>query len=159
MLAVRSPRLRALLVSATTCVLFALFGVALVGGSLGIWCDALDKPWFLVPQWVFYIVGAVYYVLFATVLYRILVYVEDRGVKAASLALTTSVLFLNELWNYGFFGLQSTLVGFLGIAVFLAPLTRCSSHFASTNDFRRGWSPRIGYGCSTTSPGRSRCGG
>jgi len=33
------------------------------------------------------------------------------------------VLFLNELWNYGFFGLQSTLVGFLGIAVFLAPLT------------------------------------
>jgi tryptophan-rich sensory protein len=33
------------------------------------------------------------------------------------------VLFLNELWNYGFFGLQSTLVGFLGIAVFLTPLT------------------------------------
>ncbi len=33
------------------------------------------------------------------------------------------MLFLNELWNYGFFGLQSTHVGFLGIAVFLAPLT------------------------------------
>ena len=109
--------------SVTTCVLFALFGAAPVGGSLGTWYGALDKPWFLVPLWVFYIVGAVYYALFATVLYRILVYVEDRGVKAASLALTTSVLFLNELWNYGFFGLQSTLVGFLGIAVFLASLT------------------------------------
>jgi len=116
-------RIRALLVSVTMCVLFALFGAALVGESLGTWYDALDKPWFLVPLWVFYIVGAVYYALFATVLYRILVYVEDRGVKAASLALTTSVLFLNELWNYGFFGLQSTLVGFLGIAVFLASLT------------------------------------
>jgi tryptophan-rich sensory protein len=120
---VRSPRLRALLVSVTTCVLFALFGAALADASLGTWYGALDKPWFLVPLWVFYIVGAVYYVLFATVLYRILVYVEDRGGKAASLALTICVLFLNELWNYGFFGLQSTLVGFLGIAVFLAPLT------------------------------------
>jgi tryptophan-rich sensory protein len=120
---VRSLRIRALLVSVTTCVLFALFGAALVGESLGTWYGALDKPWFLVPLWVFYIVGAVYYVLFATVLYRILVYVEDRGGKAASLTLTICVLFLNELWNYGFFGLQSTLVGFLGIAVFLAPLT------------------------------------
>ena len=122
-MAVRSPRTRALLASVTTCVLFALFGAALVGGSLGTWYGALDKPWFIVPLWVFYIVGAVYYVLFATVLYRILVHVEDRGGKAASLAMTICVLLLNELWNYGFFGLQSTLVGFLGIAVFLVPLT------------------------------------
>jgi len=122
-LAVRSPRIRALLVSVTTCVLFALFGAALVGDSLGTWYDSLDKPWFLVPLWVFYIVGTAYYVLFATVLYRILIFVEDRGGKAASLALTICVLLLNELWNYGFFGLQSALFGFLGIAVFLAPLT------------------------------------
>ena len=101
-MAVRSPRLRAQLVSVTTCVLFALFGAALVGGSLGTRYGALDKPWFLVPLWVFYIVRAVHYVLFATVLYRILVYVEDRRGKAASLALTICVLFLNELWNYGF---------------------------------------------------------
>jgi tryptophan-rich sensory protein len=33
------------------------------------------------------------------------------------------VLFLNELWNYGFFGLESTLAGFLGMAVFLVPVT------------------------------------
>jgi benzodiazapine receptor len=32
-------------------------------------------------------------------------------------------LLLNELWNYGFFGLRSTLAGFLGIVVFLALLT------------------------------------
>lgn len=111
------------LVAVTTCVLFALFGAALVGESLGTWYVTLDKPWFLVPLWAFYIVGAVYYVLFATVLYRILVYVDDRGGRAAALALTLCVMFLNELWNYGFFGLRSTLVGFLGIAVFLAPLT------------------------------------
>ena len=119
----RSLRIGPLLVAIAICVLFALFGGALVGESLGTWYAALEKPWFLVPLWVFYIVGFVYYVLFATVLYRILVHVNDRRGRATSLALTIIVLFLNELWNYGFFGLESTLVGFLGIAVFLVHLT------------------------------------
>jgi tryptophan-rich sensory protein len=67
--------------------------------------------------------GAVYCVLFATVLYRILTRVADRRGRATSLALTIGVLFLNELWNCGFFSLESTLLGFFGIAVFLVPLT------------------------------------
>ena len=33
------------------------------------------------------------------------------------------MLFLNELWNYVFFGLESTLAGFLGIVMLLVPLT------------------------------------
>ena len=112
-----SLKIGPLLASIAICVLFALFGGALVGESLGTWYAGLEKPWFLVPLWVFYIVGFVYYVLFATVLYRILVHVGDRRGRANSLVLTIVVLFLNELWNYGFFGLQSTLV------VFLVPLT------------------------------------
>jgi translocator protein len=120
---VRSLRKDPLVVAIAICVLFALFGGVLVGESLGNWYKALDKPWFLIPLWVFYIVGAVYYVLFATVLYRILTRVGDRRGRVTALALTISVLFLNELWNYGFFGLESTLVGFLGIVVFLIPLT------------------------------------
>ncbi len=119
----RSLRIGPLLVAIAICVLFALFGSALVGESLGTWYDTLDKPSFLVPLWAFYIVGAVYYVLFATVLYRILTRVDDRRGRVTSLALAIGVLFLNELWNYGFFSLKSTLVGFLGIAVFLVPLT------------------------------------
>ena len=119
----RSLRIGPLLASIAICVLFALFGGALVGESLGTWYAGLEKPWFLLPLWVFYIVGFVYYVLFATVLYRILVHVGDRRGRANSLVLTIVVLFLNELWNYGFFGLESTLVGFLGIVVLLVPLT------------------------------------
>ena len=119
----RSLRIGPLLTSIAICVLFALFGGALVGESLGTWYAGLEKPWFLLPLWVFYIVGFVYYVLFATVLYRILVHVGDRRGRANSLILTIIVLFLNELWNYGFFGLESTLVGFMGIVVFLVPLT------------------------------------
>jgi len=120
---VRSLRIGPLLVAITMCVLFAIFGNALIGESLGTWYDTLDKPWFLIPLWASYIVGAVYYLLFATVLYRILVHVDDRRGRVTALALIVSVLFLNELWNYVFFGLESTLAGFLGIAVFLVPLT------------------------------------
>jgi len=120
---VRSLRIGPLLVAITMCVLFAIFGNALIGESLGTWYDTLDKPWFLIPLWASYIVAAVYYLLFATVLYRILVHVDDRRGRVTALALIVSVLFLNELWNYVFFGLESTLAGFLGIAVFLVPLT------------------------------------
>ena len=119
----RSLRIGPLLVAIAICVLFALFGGALVGQSLGTWYVTLEKPWFLVPLWVFYIVGFVYYVLFATVLYRILTHVDDRKGRVLVLILTISVLFINELWNYGFFGLESTLAGFLGIIVLLLPLT------------------------------------
>jgi tryptophan-rich sensory protein len=61
-----------LLAAIAMCVLFALFGNALIGESSGNWYAQLDKPWFLVPLWAFSIVGAVYRLLFATVLSRIL---------------------------------------------------------------------------------------
>ena len=75
------------------------------------------------PLWAFYLVGLAYYVLAAVVLYRVLVHIYDPGGKVASFALTVGLLLLNELWNYAFFGLRSTLAGFLGIAVFLVVLT------------------------------------
>jgi tryptophan-rich sensory protein len=104
-------------------VLFALFGGALAGGSGVAWFTELAKPWFLVPLWAFYFVGLVYYVGGATILYRVLVRVNDRRGALISLALIICMMLLNELWNYLFFGLRSTLAGFLGIVVFLAPLT------------------------------------
>src|SRR5918994_1594660 len=123
MSSVRSVRIGPLLAAIAICVLFAIFGNALIGESFGTWYETLDKPWFLIPLWAFYVVGAVYYILFATVLYRILVHVQNRRGRVTALALTVSVLFVNELWNYVFFGLESTLVGFLGIVVFLLPVT------------------------------------
>jgi translocator protein len=104
------------------CLAFALLGNALVGDALGTWFRGLEKPAFLVPLPVFYLVGVLYYLLFATVLYRVLVRTEGRA-RALCLSLVFAVLLGNELWNYLFFGLRSTLAGFLGIAAFLVPLT------------------------------------
>jgi benzodiazapine receptor len=67
--------------------------------------------------------GALYYVLFAVVLYRVLSRLGDTRARAFSLGLALGVMLLNELWNYAFFSLRSTLAGFLGIVVFLALLT------------------------------------
>jgi benzodiazapine receptor len=104
-------------------VLFAVFGTALVGGSGLEWYEGLEKPGFLVPLGIFYLVGALYYVLFAVVLYRVLSRVGDARGRAISLGLALGVMLLNELWNYAFFGLRSTLAGFLGMAVFVTLLT------------------------------------
>jgi translocator protein len=37
--------------------------------------------------------------------------------------LTLAVMIANELWNYLFFGLRSMFAGFIGIIIFLVPLT------------------------------------
>jgi translocator protein len=120
---VRGLRKGPLLAAIALPVLFAAFGAVLVGGSGLDWYAGLDKPWFLVPLRIFYLVGALYYVLFAVILYRVLARIEGRRGREISLGLTISVMLCNELWNYAFFGLRSTLAGFLGILVFLALLT------------------------------------
>jgi translocator protein len=48
---------------------------------------------------------------------------EDRRGRGICLALALVVMLSNELWNYLFFGLRSTLAGFVGITLFLAPLS------------------------------------
>ena len=83
-----------LFVAVTITVLLALFGSSLVGGSGIGWFAGLVKPWFLVPLWAFYLVGLAYYAGGATVLYRILAHVDNRGDRTLCLALTVGVMSL-----------------------------------------------------------------
>ena len=84
----RRPRKGALVAATATPVLFAIFGTALVGGSGLGWFAGLIKPWFLVPLWVFFLVGSLYYVLAAVVLYRVLVHVDEPKGRAVCFAIT-----------------------------------------------------------------------
>jgi tryptophan-rich sensory protein len=120
---VRGLKKGPLLAAVALPVLFAVFGTVLVGGWGLEWYEELKKPGFLVPLGIFYLVGGLYYVLFAVILYRVLSLLGDTRGRAISLGLALGVMLLNELWNYAFFGLRSTLAGFLGIVVFLALLT------------------------------------
>ncbi|MGB0383711.1 MAG: TspO/MBR family protein [Ardenticatenaceae bacterium] len=114
---------RAFAQSIGLCFMFALFGTLLVGDALETWFDLLVKPAILVPLWVFILVGVLYYVLFIGVLYRIFTRIESERAKRQALGWALLVLLLNELFNYVFFGWQSTLAGFVGIVIFLPPLS------------------------------------
>jgi tryptophan-rich sensory protein len=108
--------------SVLTCLAMAVLGTVLAGDGLETWYADLEKPAFLVPLWGFYVVGVLYYLLFGVVIYRIAAYIDEAAVRRRLLVLTVAVMLLNELWNFAFLGMQSTLAGFVGIVIFLVPL-------------------------------------
>jgi translocator protein len=109
-----------LLIVLCICVVIAVLGNAFVGEGLK-WFKGLAKPRLLVPMSVFYIVGPIVYVIDAIILYRALSVLQEG--RLLIFVLTLVVMIANELWNYLFFGLRSTFAGFVGIILFLLPLT------------------------------------
>lgn len=116
-------RRRALWISAGSCLFFAVAGNLLVGEPLSNWYAALQKPWFLIPIWLFVLVGLLYYGLMGVILYRIQRAVEPPANRPVVLGIGLVVMALNELWNYLFFGLQSTFYGFIGMVGFWVVVT------------------------------------
>jgi len=105
------------------CVAMAVLGGLLAGNALKTWFANLVKPRFQIPMWLFYIVGAIVYIMDGIILYRLIEFVQVPQAKVVAITALLVVMLFNELWNYAFFGLRSTLAGFLGIIAFLAPLT------------------------------------
>jgi tryptophan-rich sensory protein len=99
-------------------VVAATAGNLLIPKSAMAWFRGLRWPRWLVPFQAFIAVGMLYYLLLATVLYRALDRDDTSGVVWAAI-----VIAANEGWNAVFFGLRSTLGGFVGIVAFAAPLT------------------------------------
>jgi benzodiazapine receptor len=69
------------------------------------------------------------------------------------------MLLSNELWNYFFFGLRSTLAGFVGMVLFIVPLTALI--FALSRYERLSAELLVPYylWVFNASPGPSSCGG
>ncbi len=112
----------ALAVAIVICLAMALLGGILTGNSLKVWYVGLVKPRWQIPLWAFVTIGMIGYVMDAVILYRLLSAVSDPAGKVVALTAMIIVMLYNELWNYAFFGLRSTLAGFVGIVAFLAPL-------------------------------------
>lgn len=91
--------------------IYALFIVAVVlAGFLtgisnrpGPWFDALDKPFFQPPNWLFGPVWTVLYVMIAVVGARVWL----AAPKSARMGLWAAQMLLNLLWSPAFFGLQN----------------------------------------------------
>ncbi len=116
---VMNSKLKHLLLSIGICVLFAMMGGLLVGDALEGWFKALRHPWYSLPLWGWYMIGGLYYLIAIVILYKLLNKPSSPKRKKA-IGLTIIMIAGNEYWNYLFFGLESTLAGFLGLIPFTA---------------------------------------
>ncbi|QAS51235.1 hypothetical protein HLI_02925 [Halobacillus litoralis] len=111
--------IKSFLLSISIVVTLAILGNAFVGDGLTVWYAELDKPWYLVPLWFFIIIGILYYMMVSVILYRQISNIAGSMLRKVALILTLSMLVGNELWNYLFFGLKSTLLGFISLIPFI----------------------------------------
>lgn len=115
---VRSPR--TLGVAALLVLVLALVGTLAAGGDWQDWYDGLEKPSWLVPLWVFFVVAALYYALAVFLLYRINTRAQGNSRRSRwwLLTLTGVMLAANEAWNYLFLARESVDAAFLGMIIF-----------------------------------------
>ncbi len=104
-----------LIVALGVSYLAAFVGSLFTATSVKDWYQALQKPWFTPPVWLF---GPVWVVLFTLIgISAYLVWREDskKGMKAAMAAFDVQ-LGLNVIWSMLFFGLRSPLWAMVDIA-------------------------------------------
>lgn len=89
---------------------------ALLGGNMDL--DALQKPPFTPPAWVFPVVWSILYVLMAIAAY--LVYVSEDLDRGAALRLYVIQLTVNALWPLFFFRLEWRMFAFFWLLLLLA---------------------------------------
>jgi len=107
--------------SVTSAILLAL-GICIVGAILeGLTAGTSVKSVFAKlrfpphspPLWAWYIIGALYYVICFTIIYRLFRFKGETPLWNVAFALILIVMTINALWNYIFFRAQNLLGAFL----------------------------------------------
>ncbi len=101
----------------------AIVGGLLTGNQLTEWFATLRKPRLQLPLWGFVCVGLFGYIVDVIIAYRLLTVVPEQTDRIIALTALIVVMLYNELWNIVLFRWHNTLAGFLGVLVFLIPLT------------------------------------
>ena len=97
-------------------ILAACFGVAFAGGAvtqsrIADWYEALRKPGFTPPNWVFGPVWSILYAMMAVAAWRAW-RAQGGAPRALALRVFAGQLVLNLAWSFAFFGAESPLLGF-----------------------------------------------
>ena len=103
------------------CFAVAAAGGAVTSTSVDDWYQALDKPWFTPPDWLFAPVWTVLYVLMAVAAWRVW---RASGFSAARAALLAFVvqLTLNLGWSVLFFGINAIGAALIDIVALLTAI-------------------------------------
>jgi tryptophan-rich sensory protein len=105
-----------------TLAIFSSLGVCIAGAILeGLAAGNNVKPFFAklrfppysAPLWVWYIIGALYYVICFAILYQLFRYNGDTSLWNLAFALVLVVMATNALWNYIFFRARNLWGAFL----------------------------------------------
>ena len=102
-----------LIVSVALCELVGVAGSVFTFPSITGWYAALRKPWFTPPNWLFGPVWLTLYALMGIALY--LVWKKGLDKNRLAVGIFAVQLFINALWSFLFFGLQSPPLGLAGI--------------------------------------------
>lgn len=116
----------------------AFFLLAVVAASAfgaqfetGAWYQALSKPAWTPPDWMFGPAWAVVYVLMALAAWK--VWISGKSIRVAALAWWALILVLHVAWSWMMFGLNRTGWA-LGVSIILLGLTlMCSRAFFSVS--------------------------
>ena len=76
---------------------------ALAGRGVKDYRASLRKPLFSPPLWLWFGIGALYYVACFLVIYRLIGDVPHSGLRSAALILVVMLMSINAGWNYIFF--------------------------------------------------------
>jgi len=97
------------------CEMAGVIGSVFTSESVSTWYLTIEKPDFNPPSWVFAPVWTTLYALMGISAY--LVFISGKKESFFALAVFGLQLFLNTLWSFAFFGLQSPFLGLIIIVL------------------------------------------
>ena|SRR5450432_1744662 len=100
---------RALIYSSGACVLSIALEGLFAGRGIRARLAELRVPSYAPPFWAWAVIGALYYLICFTVLYRLFSTAGPMPSRAWAIGLLGSVMFINALWNYFFFRTRNLL--------------------------------------------------
>lgn len=105
-----------LAVSLLVCLLAGLLGSIFTAPAIPVWYQALEKPFFTPPAWLFAPVWTLLFIMMGVSLY--LAWLKSRKDQVrTTLGIFSVQLVLNILWSAAFFGLRSPLAGLIDITL------------------------------------------
>lgn len=111
----RTRLLTRLIAAVAVCQMAAILGSIFTTPAIPTWYAGLRKPDLAPPNWVFAPVWTILYLLMGISLFFILNVGPERRPVREPVVIFGVQLALNILWSYLFFGMQSPLLGLIGI--------------------------------------------
>lgn len=103
----------AILIAIGICLATAALEGVCAGRNVKSFFAQLEFPPYSAPLWVWSIIGALYYLIFGFIIYRLLRLDNDSSLKSATLALILFMMVVNALTNYVIFRAQNLHLSFI----------------------------------------------